>query len=192
MPFDSLHKILGGLEHQRVWDQQKQFQQILDGWSEIVGPAVAVQAIPIAVQRKVLQVATSSSAWAQNLTFERRRILDKLNAKVYGDRPSSQLTDIRFSTAQWCDRHAPTVPLESDRLWQEHPSRVEYPAHLPDQAGNRCGSDPNQAFQHWAKIRQSQVKHLPLCPRCHCPTPEGELKRWSVCALCAARQWSGI
>jgi predicted nucleic acid-binding Zn ribbon protein len=36
---------------------------------------------------------------------------------------------------------------------------------------------------------RSRSQHLPLCPTCHCPTPEGELMRWSACALCAAKRF---
>jgi predicted nucleic acid-binding Zn ribbon protein len=30
---------------------------------------------------------------------------------------------------------------------------------------------------------------LPRCPQCQCPTPPGELERWSVCAVCATQRW---
>lgn len=177
--FNSLNQVLGAIEHQERWQSRRQFQDLLACWVEIVGAAVAAQTRPIEIQRKVLQVAASSPAWAQNLAFERHLILTKLN-----DRLGLGLKDIRFSAAQWqsSDRR---VISESLSLWQSHPSRL---ADLTPRAA-AAASDPQTAFRNWARQMRSRSQHLPLCPTCHCPTPEGELVRWSACALCAAKQF---
>lgn len=186
MAFKSLHQILDHLENRYQPREQQQLQQAIRCWNDVVGPVVAAQAQPVAVQRNVLRVATSSSAWAQNLVFERQRILEKMNAVL-----SFTLTDIRFATAQW--QSSPSLPADANeqaQLWQQHPSR------LPGQTGPRSPgqladamTDPTAAFQHWAKMVRSRSHNLPLCPHCQCPTPPGELKRWDACALCAAKRW---
>lgn len=179
----SLQQLLGGLSKQESWKGRQQFQQLLGGWPEVVGLTVAVQTRPIAIQRKVLQVATSSSVWAQNLVFERHRILGKLN-----DRFCLDLTDIRFSTAHWhTDLHAGTIATESAIVWRNHPSRV--PDSAPALPSSSFSTDPQTAFRSWARTMRSRAQHLPLCPSCHCPTPEGELQRWAVCGLCAAKEF---
>ncbi|HEY9640710.1 MAG TPA: DciA family protein [Coleofasciculaceae cyanobacterium] len=177
----SLQQVLGILDHQESWKGRRQFQQLLACWGDVVGVAVATQTRPIAIQRHVLSVATSSSAWAQNLAFERHRILDKLN-----DRLSLSLTDIRFSTAHWHTHSSPPETPETAVLWQNHPSRVAAAAPLPISPPSL---DPQTAFRSWARTMRSRAQHLPLCPSCQCPTPTGELERWSVCSLCAAKKF---
>jgi predicted nucleic acid-binding Zn ribbon protein len=190
MAFESLHHVLGSFENQGGWQERQQFKRLLAYWPELVGPAVANQTKPVAIQRGVLKVATSSPAWAQNLIFERQRILEKLNTRL-----TIELTDIRFSTAQWHSRQTGSSPSDSaesaSNLWQEHPSHVSDPnPHdwLPT-TDPSAPKDPQTAFQAWSTLVQQRSQHLPDCPRCHCPTPPGELQRWSVCALCAAQQW---
>ena len=184
MSFDSLNHVLGSLENQERWQGRRQFQQLLACWTEVVGAIVAAQTRPLSMQRKVLQVATSSSAWAQNLAFERHLILAKLN-----DRLSLGLTDIRFSTAQWQSVSLnSTASSETLALWKSHPSRLEV---APPPSAAVPINDPQTAFRNWARIVRGQSQHLPLCPVCHCPTPEGELIRWAVCSLCAAKEMKG-
>jgi predicted nucleic acid-binding Zn ribbon protein len=181
MAMKSLQQVLGGLDHQESWKGRRQFQQLLLCWGEVVGVAVAAQTRPIAIQRKALSVATSSSAWAQNLVFERHRILEKLN-----DRLALGITDIRFSTAQWHTQSLAPEPPESVTVWKNHPSRL-----VPDQAAAplQNSADPQSAFRDWARTMRSRAQDLPLCPDCQCPTPAGELERWSVCSLCAAKEF---
>jgi predicted nucleic acid-binding Zn ribbon protein len=183
--FKSINQLLGAIANQDGWQPRRQFNRVVACWFEVVGPVVAAHTRPISMQRQVLQVATSSAAWAQNLAFERRRILDKLNALV----PVS-LTDIRFSTAQWHSTEQPSLSAElSSTLWKEHPSRLPDAGNsappLPDSSELR----PQESFQRWAEQIKQRSQHLPLCPQCKCPTPTGELERWSMCALCAAKQW---
>ncbi|MBE9179919.1 DUF721 domain-containing protein [Oculatella sp. LEGE 06141] len=185
MVLQSLQHALGFLEHHDSWKARRRFQKLLLQWAEVVGSAVATQAQPLYIQRRVLYVATSSAAWSQTLMFERQRILAKLNASLSA---SDSLTDIRFSTAQWqCDRPAAGA-METEHLWYQHPSRLPKPA-AGQPLSRPESNDPQTAFQGWAKAVQAQTKNLPLCPQCQCPTPEGELKRWSVCSLCVPKQW---
>lgn len=190
MAFESLHHVLGSFENQGGWQERQQFKRLLAYWPELVGPAVASQTKPVAIQRGVLKVATSSPAWAQNLIFERQRILEKLNARL-----KIELTDIRFSTAQWYssrkDNSSDGTAGQIATVWREHPSHVSQASNsnpLP-RAELSTPKDPQTAFQAWSNLVQQRSQHLPDCPRCHCPTPPGELQRWSICALCAAQQW---
>lgn len=190
MDFESLHRVLGALENQPAWHERQQFKRLLARWSEVVGPVVAQQTKPIAVQRGVLNVATSSAAWAQNLIFERQRIVEKLNAQLH-----LSLRDIRFSTAQWQGTRPKPNSAQLDVLgegnpWQDHPCYFEptQPSIRDRYPRSEIKPTPEDAFQQWAARMQQRSQHLPLCPRCACPTPPGELQRWSVCALCAPWQ----
>jgi predicted nucleic acid-binding Zn ribbon protein len=184
MSLKSLHHVLGALQSQEGWRSRQQLQQLLACWFQVVGPAVAAQTRPISIQRRVLHVATSSSVWASNLTFERQRILEKLSAHL-----PYTLSDIRFSTAHWQPYRSDSLLEAAAAIWQQHPSRVADPF-AAARAKTRCvDQDANSAFRHWAEAMQARSQHLPLCPSCRCPTPKGELERWSICSLCASKQW---
>ncbi|MCP2731517.1 DUF721 domain-containing protein [Limnofasciculus baicalensis] len=198
----SLNHILGKVENQPLWQERQELQQLLSCWSEIVGTKAAQQTRLYAIARDTLYVATSSSVWVQDLKLKRHQILKQLQAKS-----SIPLTDIYFSTAQWHHdaTDSPTTSLS------EHPSYIDgklgnspwgvangaqgeneelppvplSPASLP------TAKNPQSAFQRWALIIQARSHSLPLCPQCNCPTPEGELHRWGICALCTAKQRQG-
>ncbi|MEH2070793.1 MAG: DciA family protein [Nostoc sp.] len=180
MSLKSVNDILDVLEKQAKWQEQP-FQRLLKCWTEVVGSVVAAQTRPLSIQRDVLWVATSSAAWAQNLTFGRSPLLLKLNKKL-----PTPLVDIRFSTAGW--QHPSVEPKQQQTISpHEHPSYLSDRISRPDSRPSI--QDANAAFGHWAKIVQARSHNLPLCPQCQCPTPLGELQRWSVCSICAAKQF---
>ncbi|MFN6571317.1 RNA-binding protein [Nostoc minutum NIES-26] len=182
MSLKSVNDILGVLEQQAKWQEQP-FQRLLQCWAEIVGTVVAAHTRPLSIQREVLRVATSSAAWAQNLTFGRQTLLVKLNEKL-----PTPLVDIRFSSAEWrC--------LPDEQKQQQTILPYEHPSYLGDVSSSHHNVTPaivnaNTAFEHWAKTMQTRSHGLPLCPQCQCPTPPGELQRWQVCSFCAAKQLS--
>ncbi|MDZ8051802.1 MAG: DUF721 domain-containing protein [Aulosira sp. ZfuVER01] len=180
MSFKSVTDILGVLEKQAQWQEQP-FQRLLQFWAEVVGVVVAKHTRPLSIQRDVLRVATSSAAWAQNLTFGRQTLLLKLNAKL-----PTPLIDIRFSTAGWQSSPETEKP-QITVLPSEHPSYLGTVNHSPSQTTSHT-TNPNTAFGHWAKVMQERSHGLPLCPQCQCPTPPGELQRWQICSFCAAKQ----
>ncbi|MBD1823924.1 DUF721 domain-containing protein [Cyanobacteria bacterium FACHB-DQ100] len=180
MSFQELQSILGAIEPHYQSLERQQLQRILEIWAELVSEKIANYAQPIAIQRNVLEVTTASPVWTQTLVFERSMILRKIRERL-----SIDLSDIRFSTAQWRSPQTET-PVESDP-WQSHPSL------LPRQTSEietqlALFSNAKTAFDRWSSIVQSRAQHLPLCPECGSPTPPGELQRWSVCAICAAKR----
>jgi len=188
MAFKSLHAVLGGVQHQYQRQEYRELRQVMNCWAEVVGPVVAAQTRPLNLYRGVLKVATSSAAWSQNLVFERQRILDKLNRAA-----SLQITDIRFSPGQWRSTSSQAVPGADyqQELWQAHPSRLSDAPRKKSATsitGERTGGmDAIAAFQQWKQTMRS--RQLPLCPECQCPTPTGELDRWRMCGICAAKRW---
>ncbi|MBD2614674.1 DUF721 domain-containing protein [Nostoc punctiforme FACHB-252] len=182
MSFKSVNDILGILEKQAKWQEQP-FQRLLKCWAEVVGPVAARHTRPLSIQRDVLWVATSSAAWAQNLTFGRGSLLLKLNQKL-----PTPLVDIRFSTAGW--QHS-SVERKQQQTILPH----EHPSYLGDRISSSPDTipsiqDANAAFGHWTKLVQERSHGLPLCPQCQSPTPPGELQRWTVCCICASKQFS--
>ncbi|MDJ0800621.1 MAG: DciA family protein [Calothrix sp. MO_167.B12] len=180
MSWNSVNHILGCLQIESQLEEQP-LQIILRLWTEVVGEAIAAHTQPLLIQRGVLRVATPSAAWAQNLAFERRRLLVKINAVV-----PSPLKDIRFSTAGWQSSQANTT-IETTASPQEHPS---YLGSTDLSSRDRTiNQNAHAAFEHWARKINKRSQTLPLCPQCQCPTPPGELERWQLCSLCIAKQF---
>ncbi|MFS8857384.1 DciA family protein [Synechococcus sp. H55.7] len=183
-----LDEALGSFGSHPCWAELKQMQLLRQLWPEVVGEAVAAQTHPLNVRRQVLQVATSTPSWAQNLTLQRQLILRKLNSRLH-----PPLSDIRFSPGAWHEGSNPVAPHPDAELT----SKFYGPPRLAAQDGQRprsCRnappkqpiSDPKVAFERWARVvkqRQTQQNLLP-CPTCGCPTPAAELERWFVCGFC--------
>jgi predicted nucleic acid-binding Zn ribbon protein len=181
MSLKSVNDIVRILAQRSHW-QEPPITRLLKLWPEIVGAGVASYTRPLSIQRHVLWVATASAAWAQNLTFERKTILAKVNQKL-----DAALVDIRFSSAEW---QQSTVKGQQKPVFspQEHPSYTSISAETEDEF---TLEGTGSAFEGWAKVVKRRSQGLPLCPRCECPTPPGELQRWGVCSICAAKQFSG-
>lgn len=149
-----------------------------------MGQAIVPHTQLLSIKKDVLWVATSSAAWAQNLTMERSRILAKLNVYL-----PSPLTDIRFSTAQWQrpDTVAKNRATSDDFFSGAHPSVLAKTT--LSEAKPPKSKDAQSAFEQWVKTTQQRTHNLPLCPQCQAPTPCGELERWKVCCICAVKEF---
>jgi predicted nucleic acid-binding Zn ribbon protein len=186
MSWKSVNHILGCLQIQTQLEEMP-LQILLRLWSEIVGEAIANHTQPLSIQRGVLRVATSSAAWAQNLAFERQGLLVKINAVL-----PDPVRDIRFASAGWQSPQA-SQTTEPPVLPAEHPSYLGV-ADISDGVAvplkhRATNQNPHAAFTDWAEKIHKRSHNLPLCPQCQCPTPPGELQRWQVCSLCAAKQF---
>ncbi|MEO1590291.1 MAG: DUF721 domain-containing protein [Cyanobacteria bacterium J06632_22] len=196
MTFEPLKSLIGSLEQQPHWQTRRQFYQVVQYWPKAVGHLVARQTRPMSIQRQVLYVSVSTAAWAQTLTFERRRILTQLNGWL-----TCPLSDLKFSAAQWQQQPGPRRRPDSELL-RQHPSYVQ-PSADPDRtpepsiSESRASTQPastqpasaQQAFANWSeRVRASHTQQV-LCPNCSCHCPAGELERWKMCALCATKQW---
>ncbi|MCY6494473.1 DciA family protein [Leptolyngbya sp. GGD] len=178
MSFQELQSILGAIEPHYHSPERQQLRRILEHWTDLIGADLAAQAQPIAIQRNILEVATSSPVWTQTLVFKRPSILKQIR-----DRFAIDLSDIRFSTVQW--RTPQSQPVIEGDLWQNHPSQLPAASQVTTQLP--LFNDSRTAFERWSALIQHRSQHLPLCPNCKSPTPPGELERWTVCSLCAAR-----
>ncbi len=179
MSLNSVNQILDILKTQAQW-QEPPLLILIRCWHEVVGNTYADNTRPVSIGRDVLRVATSSAAWAQNLTFERKRLLLKVNEKL-----ASPLVDIHFSTAGW---HSLPLPKPEKKIasLHEHPSFIDSPVGSHDV--KTFAPSAAAAFNNWAERVKARFSNLPLCPECQCPTPPGELERWGVCALCGAKR----
>ena len=71
--------------------------EVLHLWDSIVGEDISKHARPRRLQGDTLFVATSSSVWAQELTFMKAALVGKINQALGG----SYIADIRFSEHLW-------------------------------------------------------------------------------------------
>ena len=182
MSLEGLSHLIKGLESQESWQVQRQFRMVLTHWPKAVGFAVARKTRPTGIQRGTLYVATETASWAQTLSYERYNILKKLNRHQ-----RSPLQGIRFSTAQWNRSAELTPPPKSN---EQHPSYIGQIPSIAPKARNKQHT-PAESFGLWAATMQKMQKEQALCPQCRCHCPQGELDRWAVCSLCAAKRMQG-
>ncbi len=83
------------LDKMGLLPRAKRFQ-VFCSWRRMVGD-IARNAKPRRLDGDVLYVATSSSAWAQELTLMRRGIISRINENLGGN----YINDIRFSEHLW-------------------------------------------------------------------------------------------
>jgi predicted nucleic acid-binding Zn ribbon protein len=180
MSLNYLNRVLQKILTSPELEVFQEYQLLLDSWQDIVTPEEALNTRLLYISNNVLFVATSSSVWAQNLSFKRHMLLQKLN-----DSLPKKLANIRFSPGQWYQNRRETPELSSVGL-ENHPSFVNVSIEtdtLP------LGNTPQAALERWLEIVKRRSHDLPLCPQCQVPTPQGELDRWGICSICATKQW---
>jgi predicted nucleic acid-binding Zn ribbon protein len=176
MALEGLNSVLSQLKKTQ-WKDQQSFEAFVKQWPEIVGVAVSAQTRPLKLNTAgVLYVSVSSGVWAQNLAFERVRLLKKVNKSWNGT-----VKDIYFSTRDWHRTPSPRLIQSLDLKLKSAPSGGK------GKGKQSLPTDARDAFSRWSLAVQNQTKGNILCPLCQCPTPLEELKRWQHCALCLSR-----
>ncbi len=183
MTLTSLDHLLQVIAKRPQWDEYRRYLEICDIWSTIVPENAASHSQPLYVQRDILWIATSSSVWAQQLSFQSYSLLKQLNHHLF----SSPLRKLRFSPAQWHPHQDHKQPLPSEKV-QSFFSYVDAVPSL-EKSPQTVTQTPEEAFQRWNDAIAQHLKTLPLCPQCHCRTPSIELERWSKCYLCITQHW---
>lgn len=67
-------------------------QSAIDLWPNVVGETVAKNTEPVDVEHGRLTIKTETPAWRQELQFQKKQIIDKLNEKLN----KKVIKDIRF------------------------------------------------------------------------------------------------
>ena len=75
------------LELYRLWEQ----------WTDLVGPAIAKNAHPVAIKKTLLLVNVSSAPWMQQLQYLKNELMEKLNSALGRE----AVKDIRFKIGQF-------------------------------------------------------------------------------------------
>ena len=178
----SLQTLIRQLERSPRWRDSVGFRRLLMLWPQIVGNAVAQHSQPSQIKRGVLHVSVSSAAWAQTLTFERLRILDKIHQQIPAI--AKDIKEIRFASARWQQLQRRSQPLDTPQL-TEHPSWTRA-VQISSQPTPKTAAD---AFHHWSQTIQTQLADQSVCPECRCPCPAQELQRWPACSICMSHHW---
>jgi predicted nucleic acid-binding Zn ribbon protein len=190
--FNSVEKILAQLETQPGWEKLREHRQLLQSWEQVVNQQTAQHTRPLYINRQILYIATSSSARAQELSFQRHTLLKRLNQQL-----TTKIQDLHFSSSQWhqqnpeqdtqalftiSDRHQTkispdllVIPKENERVKDNHLSPQ-------DRAKN--------AAQRWLKTIEHRSKVTLACPKCNSLISQAELSRWNLCHHCVAQKWS--
>ena len=180
MAFNSLNHLIITLTKQPGWARYQRYYRLCQYWNEMIDPKIVSHTRPLYIQRNSLWVATSSSVWSQHLSLQRHLFLKNINVRF----PQEPLVDIRFSSAKWHNSQL----IADTFVESSHPSKIDFTASLPQTTSDNF-TTPAIAFQRWTESMKARAQGMTLCPQCHCPTPSGELKRWSLCMHCATKQW---
>ena len=79
-----MSEALGELIREQGWGSQLDAQRVFSDWESIVGPDIAQHSQIMGFADAVVQVRTSSTAWAKELRLLAPRIVAKLN-ELLGD-----------------------------------------------------------------------------------------------------------
>lgn len=86
-------------------------------WPEVVGQPAARKCRAVAVREGVLIVSTSDSVWANVLTMEKMRYLERLQERL----GKGTILDIRFSTRAWREQSPPAPRQRKEPLAADMP-----------------------------------------------------------------------
>ena len=173
MTLYSIDKLLNQILSQPQWDKQRRYHELTKFWYQVVNHRVAQHSRPVSLRDEVLFIATSSSAWAQDLNLQRRSFIVKINRRV-----ESPIKDLHFSPVKWYQNRPISVDREDDT--KEHPSTI-----IPKSSFNLLPVDnPQEALEKWLEIIKKRATTWEICPSCRTNCPKGELKRWGICAVC--------
>lgn len=182
MTLNSINKLLNSILSQPQWEKQRRYYQLKKIWYEVVNQKIAQHTSPIYLKEETLFIATESASWAQDLTLQRRTLIIKINRRI--EKP---INDIRFVFGKWYSQHQPPIP-EADEN-SSHPSliKVEKSDAIAPEIITQSPSPaktPQEALEKWLEIVKQRRKENQICPSCQSFCPEGELKRWGICAYC--------
>lgn len=107
---DRIKKLIGGGLKELNATDVLVAGRIFGLWSEVVGEAIAERAHPRYMRQGVLFVEVSSSAWANELTLLKPRLLAKLEA-TFG---KGVVRDLRYQVVPtWKERRSTNLPVEA-------------------------------------------------------------------------------
>ncbi len=87
---EKLADILGGIEH--GIGRTVRLCGLLNLWEEIVDERVRRNASALKIRNRTLYISTSSPAWAQELSFLKKEIIQKFNEKA----GKEAISDVKF------------------------------------------------------------------------------------------------
>jgi len=87
--------VLPEIVRHKGWQVKLEQHSFFPVWEEVVGEELAGCSRPLKVVKNVLWLEVVNSTWMQQLQFEKRRILDAVNARL----ALSKIKDIKFMLA---------------------------------------------------------------------------------------------
>ncbi len=92
MSLTPISKISFDIQNQPGWEGVREWGIVVRTWAEIVSPTVAARSRPKSLSRDMLTIATDGASLAHQLTFNRRTLCQKLNARL-----PIAIADLRFA-----------------------------------------------------------------------------------------------
>ena len=83
-PLVPIGETLGRLVRHLGWAERTEAVGVLARWAEVVGPAIAAHARPVALDAGTLTVAVDDPAWASQLKWLEQSLIEQLAAAGIG------------------------------------------------------------------------------------------------------------
>ncbi len=164
-----LDQILQELQKSQTWRKPQEFLAIVEVWTQVAGTQVAKHSQPVRVQNGILWIATSSAVWAQQLTYQRDLLRQKLSQAL----PDLHLVELRFSTSGWQTKKTIGTATTTKSSAMKRKSFRWPPT-----------EDVQERFGQVSQVLRWRREQSPPCPRCHQVSHPASLQRWGYCAAC--------
>jgi hypothetical protein len=142
----SLGSRMEGLFQGRQWGNQRRLFSMDRQWERIVGHETAKRTMPAFFRRDVLWIYVQSSAWMQQLQFDKVQLLEKINRFLQGN---PQVNDLR-----WME-YPPDLILQPREEYVSPPDNVDprEEQSLETMAENIADPDARRAFVRlWRRV----------------------------------------
>ena len=178
MAFTSLDKPLALVTKEKHWTHYRQYVEICSIWKNIVTHNILLNTNILSINKDIVYIATSSTGWSQELSFQKCSLLKKINQQLL----YTSITKLHFSSAKWSRKNQLNISLHEREKISFFSCRE-----MQSTASNiykKESQTPQSAFEKWTMNVQNQLTSFSVCPQCQRPASLHELKRWSKCYLC--------
>jgi|YNPNPStandDraft_1061719.scaffolds.fasta_scaffold26688_2 predicted nucleic acid-binding Zn ribbon protein len=189
-PVEKAETVLQDLIRRYGMESKLQESRLLQVWPQAVGPAIAAVARPVRMKNGVLWVQVKSSAWIQELSFQRHYILQRLASYL----PNVHLHRLYLRTnwpeetpARGVQENPLDPPLPSLKELEKIALLPEEQAYIEAVASHLSDGEMRAAFQramtHEMQSRQWRIQHgWKPCPSCQALF-FGEAENCPICQI---------
>ncbi|BDA39912.1 DciA family protein [Candidatus Atelocyanobacterium thalassae] len=178
MALTSLDTPLESLAKQGHWIDYHRYMEICNIWKAIVTHDILINTDILSISQDIVYIATSSSGWSQELSFQQYSLLKKINQHLL----VTSINKLHFSSAKWSEKKLfKSPPYKKEKAcFFSHKNSYSSVSKITI----RKDETAQEAFEKWTMAVKNKLTSFSICPKCQRPASLRELQRWSKCYLC--------